>query len=146
MPRLIYKPEGAEPQTLDFDFGKLWSPERVVIEKAATKALDRPVGWDECKRLFFANSTPIIGAVLFVMLNRDPGFTTKLHEFQFCDDDFDVDLSDHEARGVLEEIDKLDEIDDDVIGVRDELRARFTDDLADDEGAEVTALPKAKTG
>ena len=143
MPRLIYKPEGAEPRNLDFDFGRLLSPERIVIEKAASKAFGRPVGWDECKRLYFANSTPIIGAFLFVMLKRDDP-SLKQSEFEFCDDDFDVDLDDDEARGVLEEIEKLDDPDPEVLAARDELRARFADESDDEDGAEVTELPKAK--
>lgn len=144
MPRMVYKPEGAEPKDLDFDFGKLMSPERIVIEKAASRAYDRPVGWDECKRLFFENSTAIVAAFLFVMLKReDP--TLRLSEFEICDDDFDLDLSDDEAREMLRALEQYEDPDDpEIVKARDELRLRFMDDDATSEGAEVTELPKAK--
>lgn len=126
MPRITYKPEGSTTERVwDVDFGKIMSPERILIEKAAG------CGWDECKRLFFANATAVVGSVMFVMLKREIP-ELKFSEFQFCDDDFETDLTDAEARETLAAIDKAEQsgaeaYDDEARVLQVILRERFAD-------------------
>lgn len=91
MPRFVYKPEGADPQSWDFAFSKLLSPERIIIEKMTG------LGWDDVQRRFFANQTDVVHALLYVFLKRGEPTLAPEHVV-FCDDDFDLDLTDDEVR------------------------------------------------
>lgn len=133
MPRITYKPEGTERERVwDVDFGKIMSPERILIEKAAG------CGWDECKRLFYANATAVVGSVMFVMLKREIP-ELKYAEFQFCDDDFEFDLTDAEARAMLAEVDAAEKsdseaFDDEARVLQAALRTRFAADEPAEDG------------
>lgn len=99
MPRLTYKPEGAEPRVWDFAFGRLMSPERIAIEKATG------MGWAEVQQGFWENRGAVIHAVLWVLLKRDiPTLTAS--QVEFCDDDIDRDLSDEEAAQAIAKIEE----------------------------------------
>jgi hypothetical protein len=124
MPRLVYKPEGAEPKTWDFSFGRLLSPERIVIEKATG------LGWDSVKAAFWDNSTPVIGAFLYVFQKREMP-ALRPTDFVFCDDDFDVDLNDDEAREAIAAMEAQPNLDDEAVAALAELKARFADEDAD---------------
>jgi hypothetical protein len=101
VPRLTYQPEGVDPMVFDIDFGRLMSPERIVIERLTD------MGWDQVKQAFFRNSTPVIHAFLYVFLKRQqPTLLPK--QVEFCDDDFEVDLTDAEALSMIAQHDPTD--------------------------------------
>lgn len=91
MPRFVYKPEGVDPQTWDFTFGRFMSPERMAMEKLTG------LTWVEFQAAFWRESTAAVHAVLYVLMKRERP-TIKPDEVVFCDDDYDLDLTDDEAR------------------------------------------------
>lgn len=91
MPRLTYTPEGADPKTWDFTFGRILSPERIAIEKATG------LGWAEVQRGFWSNRGDVIHGFLWAFLKRDIP-TLRADEVLFFDDEIEVDVTDDEAR------------------------------------------------
>lgn len=94
MPKLTYQPEGAEPQSWEFSFGKLMSPERVVIEKMTG------LSWDEVQQGFWKNSTPVVHAMLYVLMKRAHP-VMKPTDLEFCDDDYLLEPLPAETRAWL---------------------------------------------
>lgn len=133
MPRLIYTPEGAEPRTYDFAFGRIMIAERKAIEKACG------MPWDDVKQGFFQNDGAVIHAVLWVLLKRDLP-TLRLDQVEFCEDEIERDLNDDEARAMLAELEAQSCLDDAAARVVDELRERLD---VDDDGVD-GAAPKAE--
>lgn len=89
--RLIYAPEGAEPQSWDFEPRKIMSPEAELIE--------RHTGWtfDEFGQQFLKGSTLARHALLYVMLKRKtPGL--RFDDVQFAMGEVDVVFGDDEMR------------------------------------------------
>lgn len=96
---MTYQPEGVEqPLVFEFEFGRLMSPERIVIERLTG------MGWEEVKGFFFKKSTVVLHAFLYVMLKRSEP-TLKPEQLEFCDDDLDLDLTTAEKLKYLEAID-----------------------------------------
>lgn len=137
MPKLTYKPEGAEPQSWEFSFGKLMSPERIVIEKLT--GLD---SWDEVQQRFWANSTRVVGALLYVLMKRQHP-VMKPTDLEFCDDDYELDMTDAEKRAFIARIegDPSTRDDPEVLAELEAVRATLPE--ADGDGTE--SAPKAAT-
>lgn len=137
MPKLIFKPQGQEPREWEFSFGKIMSPERLVIEK-----LCGGVTWNDVQRGFWSNSTPAVHALLYVMLKRD-GLVRRPEDVAFCDDDYDLDLTDEEKVDYVARADEhADELDDDERAKIEELRKTLPVEPEPVEDAEATD-PKA---
>jgi hypothetical protein len=87
MPKFIYKPEGADPLSWDFDPDKMKSSELIAIEEAT--------GWtaaewgDAAER----GSVKAVNALLWVMLRRDrPGLDLdQVPDFDMTEIDFEAD-------------------------------------------------------
>lgn len=91
--RLVYAPEGAEPQSWVFDPNKIMSPEAEAIERAT--------GWTfaEFGQQFLKGSTTARHALLWIMLRRKtPGI--KYDEVQFSMAEVDVVFDDDELRAI----------------------------------------------
>lgn len=97
MPKFTYKPEGAEPKTWDFSFGKFMSPERIVIEKLTG------LGWAEFQHALGRDSTIAIHALLYVLLKRENPTLTP-DQVQFCDDDVEGGPTTAEAQEMLADL------------------------------------------
>lgn len=123
MPKLTYR-QGEETHSWDLSFGQIMSPERIAIEK-----LTGITSWDEVQNQFWANSTPVIAAFLYVLLKREnPPLNPA--EVVFCDDDYDLEPNDAEALLFLQAAEATDEakndpeIRADLARVRAELEAK----------------------
>lgn len=90
MPKLTYT-QGEEVKSWDLSFGQVMSPERITIEK-----LTGIHSWDDIQNQFWANSTPVIHAFLYVLLKRDTP-VLKPADVVFCDDDYTLEPNDAEA-------------------------------------------------
>lgn len=94
MPRLEYTPLGSgKTQGWDIDFGRLMSPERVLIEKLTGMT------WLELQKAYWGRSTAAVHAVLYVLLKRQMP-TLKPSEVEFCEDEIQHDLTLDEARQI----------------------------------------------
>lgn len=96
--KFIYKPEGTEPQSWDFEPNKLMSPE--------VEAIERHTGltFMEWVMALEKGSFNAFHGLLYVMLKRSHP-TLKWTDVQFCMDDvgWDLDVTDMENMiGVLE--------------------------------------------
>lgn len=118
MPRLTYKPEGADPKVWDFSFGRIKFGERAAIEKATG------LGWAGVQAGFWSNHAEVIHALLWVLLKRDIP-TLRSTEVDFMDDEIEVDLNDDEAREAFDRLNAMDELDDDEADALAELQERF---------------------
>ena len=125
MPKLTYR-QGEVTHEWDLMFGQIMSPERIAIEK-----LTGITSWDEVQNQFWANSTPVIAAFLYVLLKRANPVLSPA-EIEFCDDDYDLEPNDAEALLFIKAAEATDEAKNDP-----EIRA----DLA-----KVRAELEAKTG
>lgn len=123
MPKLTYR-QGEESTVFDISFGKIMSPERIAIER-----LTGITSWDEVQNQFWANSTTVIAAFLYVLLKRENP-TLNPAEVMFCDDDYDLEPNDAEALLFLRAAEATDEakndpeIRADLAKVRAELEAK----------------------
>lgn len=133
--RLIYSPEGAEPQSWDFEPRKIMNPEAELIE--------RYTGWtfEEFGQQFLKGSTLARHALLYVMLKRKtPGL--RFEEVQFAMGEVDVVFGDEEMRAfraALEEKRDSVGLDDKEQAALDELVAVMPEEAAPFEEQEPEA-------
>lgn len=90
--KFIYKPEGANPQSWDFEPNKLMSPEVEAIER------NTGLTFMEWVMALEKGSFNAFHGLLYVMLKRTTP-TLKWTDVQFCMDDvgWDLDVADMEA-------------------------------------------------
>ena len=132
MPKITYKPEGADPKVWSISFGKFMSSERIAIEKACGQP------WSEVKGRLGQDDTAVVRAFLFVLLKRDLP-TLKIEQVEFCEDDYELDVTPEERAQAIESLSALEE--------RDELDEAMREALAElraDQAADPDA-PKALT-
>lgn len=122
MPRLTYTPEGAEPKTWDFTFGRIKFGERAAIEKATG------LGWQAVQKGFWSNHAEVIHAFLWVLLKRDIS-TLRAAEVDFMDDEIEIDLTDDEGRRALAGLRLSDELDEEAATLLGLLEERFAADV-----------------
>lgn len=84
MPRFVYKPEGADPRSWEFDPDLLPSSEAEVIEEYTGWAY--PEWWGHYRR----GSMKAAHALLFVMLRRDAP-TLEWDQVQFTISEYDIE-------------------------------------------------------
>lgn len=104
MPKITFTPEGVEPKSWEFTFGRIMSPERAVIEKMAGG-----MSWDEVQQAFWKNSTAVVHAVLYVLLKREKPDLRPI-EVEFCDDDYTLEPTRIELEDWIATAEKLPEL------------------------------------
>ena len=130
--KLTYAPEGVDPKAFEFEFERLLTPEVIAVEKLTGMTFGQ---W---RQAVYDESMIAVHALLWVLLKREtPTLKPDQVQFAMADVVFDVDLSDAEAREVIERLRKQDTLPDDEASYLAELEARFAD------GAETAEDPKA---
>jgi hypothetical protein len=99
MPKFVYKPEGVEPKSWDFDPNKLMNPEAEAIERHTGMT------YGEWQDALGRNSMLAFHGLLFVFLKREI-HTLKWDDVQFSISELDLELSDEEAAEALAELEK----------------------------------------
>lgn len=97
MPKITYKPEGADPKVWAVSFGRFMSAERIIIER------ESGLTWNQVKMRFFQEDTTLIRAFLYVLLKRDMP-TLKIEQVDFCEDDYELDATDEERAQAIENL------------------------------------------
>lgn len=95
--QFVYKPEGVEPLTWEFNPGKLMSPEVEAIERYTGQAFG-----DWVEQLERGSFTAIHG-LLYVLLKRTRP-TLKWNEVEFCMDEVGWDLSPEDMAAMVENL------------------------------------------
>ena len=97
MPQFIYKPEGVEPKSWDFDPSKLMNPEAEAIERHTGMTF---VEWVQS---LGKSSMLALHGLLFVFLKREIP-TLKWDDVQFSISEVDLEMSDEESAEALAQI------------------------------------------
>lgn len=128
MPRFVYKPEGVEPHSWDFDPNKLMNPEAEAIERLTGMT------FGEWLQALGKSSMLALHGLLYVMLKRELP-QLKWDDVQFSMSQVDIEIDDDEGAELLEAL---------------EARVAAGDDLSVEETAllaqlkeSVPAVPKA---
>lgn len=122
MPKITYKPEGADPRVWTISFGRFMSAERMVIER------ETGMTWSQVKSRLFQEDTAVTRAFLFVLLKRDLP-TLKIDQVEFCEDDYDLDATAEERAQAIEALQSRGaEMSDDERDMLDELLREQADD------------------
>jgi hypothetical protein len=99
MPKFVYKPEGVEPKSWDFDPAKLMNPEAEAIERHTQMT------YGEWQEALGRNSMLAFHGLLFVFLKRETP-TLKWGDVQFSLSELDLELSDEESAEALAALEK----------------------------------------
>lgn len=91
--KFVYKPQGAEPRSWDFDPAKLMSPEAEAIERLTGMTYGE---WGEAVT---RGSMTALHGLLYVMLKRGTP-TLTYEQVEFCLDDIDFEVEDDEAEEI----------------------------------------------
>jgi hypothetical protein len=94
MPKFVYKPEGRDPMSWDFDPNKLMNPEAEAIERHTGMA------FGEWIQALGKSSMLALHGLLFVMLKREIP-TLKWDDVQFSISEIDMEMDDAEAGEAL---------------------------------------------
>jgi hypothetical protein len=94
MPRFVYKPEGRDPMSWDFQPDKLMNPEAEAIERHTGMT------FGEWVQALGKSSMLALHGLLFVMLKRDRP-TLKWDDVQFSISEIDMEMSDEESAEAL---------------------------------------------
>lgn len=94
MPKFVYKPEGVDPKSWDFDPNKLMNPEAEAIERHTGMT------YGEWLQALGRSSMLAMHGLLFVFLKRDIP-TLKWDDVQFNLSEIDMELDDAEAAETL---------------------------------------------
>lgn len=124
MPRLVYSPKGAEPQTWDFTFGDLLMPEVVAIEKASGINY-----YEDAELLFFHGNAELLFGMLLVFLKRDQPTLTMKNLAHVRAGDIGADFADSE-----------------LVAVRDGMAKNLGSNMTDEQAAALAALDERIAG
>lgn len=91
--KFVYKPEGAEPRSWDFDPAKLMSPEAEAIERLTGMTYGE---WGDAVT---RGSITALHGLLYVMLKRGNP-TLTYDQVEFCLEDIDFEVEDVEAEEI----------------------------------------------
>jgi hypothetical protein len=94
MPKFVYKPEGRDPLSWDFDPAKLMNPEAEAIERHTGMT------YGEWLEALGKSSMLALHGLLFVFLKRGIP-TLKWDDVQFSISEVDLEMSDEEAAEAL---------------------------------------------
>lgn len=128
MPKITYKPEGADPKVWSISFGRFMSAERMVIER------ETGLTWGQVKSRLFQEDTAVTRAFLYVLLKREIP-TLKVEQVEFCEDDYELDATNEEREQAIEALQARGALTDDERSALDELQA---------EQAAAESAPKAE--
>ena len=95
MPRFVYKPEGRDPMSWDFDPNKLMNPEAEAIERHTGMT------YGEWLQALGKSSMLALHGLLYVMLKRGIP-TLKWDDVQFSMSEVDIEIDDEEGAEMLE--------------------------------------------
>jgi hypothetical protein len=98
MPRFVYKPEGVDPKSWDFDPNKLMNPEAEAIERLTGMT------YGEWLQALGKSSMLALHGLLYVMLKREIP-TLKWDDVQFSMSEVDIEVDDEEGAELLEALD-----------------------------------------
>ncbi|WP_374457710.1 hypothetical protein [Nocardioides sp.] len=123
MPKITYKPEGAEPRVWTISFGRFMSAERIVIER------ETGMTWAQVKGRLFMEDTAVTRAFLFVLLKREIS-DLKINQVEFCEDDYELDATAEERAQAIEALEaRTGDLSDDELNALEELRREQAADL-----------------
>ena len=94
MPKFVYKPEGVEPESWDFDPAKLMNPEAEAIERHTGMT------YGEWLEALGKSSMLALHGLRYVFLKRKRP-TLKWDDVQFSISEVDMEMSDEEAAEAL---------------------------------------------
>lgn len=97
--RFVYKPEGAEPKSWEFNPNKLMNVEAETIEKHTGMTFG---DWTQKVR---GGSILAIHGLLYVMLKRSTP-TLRWDDVQFCIDDIDFEIDDDDAEKAIANLER----------------------------------------
>lgn len=94
MPKFVYKPEGVDPKSWEFDPNKLMNPEAEAIERHTGMT------YGEWLQALGRTSMLALHGLLFVFLKRDIP-TLKWDDVQFNMSEVDIEVDDEEGAEML---------------------------------------------